>query len=168
MITDTVFVDQDTPRIVSDAAVLLRDHVERREFHWETGLVSAKDRLIRNRHIGKAVIITGASAQAVHAFGKELELRLFRLNLNSYFLGFSSLSRGLASDVRDNRSEHDAQIQRLGELSRILTLVVALGELLTQTVPVTIAVGEAAPIDRNVEAVLGLLADQRVIPEYCI
>ena len=198
MITDTVFVDQDTPRIVSDAAVLLRDHVERREFHWETGLVSAKDRLIRNRHIGKAVIITGASAQAVHAFGKELELRLFRLNLNSYFLGFSSLSRGLASDVRDNRSEHDAQIQRLGELARILTdaglmfitalpsadaytierlsvlnqpkelLVVALGELLTQTVPVTIAVGEAAPIDRNVEAVLGLLADQRVIPEYCI
>ena len=198
MITDTVFIDHDTPRAVSDAAGLLRDHVERREFYWETGLVSAKDRLLRNRHIGKTVIIIGESAQAVQAFGKELERRLFRLNLNSYFLGFSSLSRGLASDVRDNRSEHDAQIQRLGELSRILTdaglifitalpsadaytverlkalnqpnelLVVSLGELSGRAVPVTITVGEHVSIEKNVDAVLGLLAEQHVIPDYCI
>jgi len=110
MVAETVFVDADTPRVVSDAATLLRDHVERREFHWETGLISSKDRLVRNRHVGKTVIVIGASAQAAQTFGKELELRLFRLNLNSYYLGFSSLSRGLASDVQDNRSEHDAQI----------------------------------------------------------
>ncbi len=198
MITDSVFVDAATPRVVSDAATLLRDHVERREFHWETGLVSPKDRLIRNRHVGKTVIVTGASASAVQAFGKELELRLFKLNLNSYFLGFSSLSRGLASDVQDNRSEHDAQIQRLGELARILTdaglifitalpavdaytvkrlnvlnqpnelLVVALGEPAAQAVPVTITIGESEPFENNVDAVLNLLADHRVIPDYCI
>jgi bifunctional enzyme CysN/CysC len=198
MITDSVFVDAGAPRVVSDAATLLRDHVERREFHWETGLVSAKDRLIRNRHVGKAVIVTGSSAQAVHAFGKELELRLFKLNLSSYFLGFSSLSRGLASDVQDNRSEYDAQIQRLGELARILTdaglifitalpaadgytidrlkglsqpnelLVVALGESSGSPVPAAIAIDETAAVGQSVDAVLGLLADQRVIPDYCI
>ncbi|MEI7899241.1 MAG: sulfate adenylyltransferase subunit CysN [bacterium] len=198
MITDSVFVDQDTPRAVSDAATLLRDHVERREFHWETGLVSATDRLIRNHHAGKTVIVTGDSAHAVHVFGKELELRLFKLNLNSYYLGFSSLSRGLASDVQDNRSEHDAQIQRLGELARILTdaglifittllaadvytinrlkvlnqpnelLVVALGEWVAHGVSAAMTIDETAPTGQSVDDVLALLADQRVIPDYCI
>ncbi len=198
MITETVFVDADTPRVVSDAATLLRDHVERREFHWETGLVTPKDRLIRSRHVGKTVLVTGASVQAVQAFGKELELRLFKLNLNSYYLGYSSLSRGLASDVRDNRSEHDAQIQRLGELSRILTdaglifitalpeadaftvdrlkalnspnelLVVALGASQVQGLPAAITLDPSVAAGQNVNAVLELLADHRVIPDYCI
>ena len=198
MITDSVFVDPGAPRVVSDAATLLRDHVERREFHWETGLVSAKDRLIRNRHVGKAVIVTGESSSAVQAFGKELELRLFRLNLNSYYLGFSSLSRGLASDVQDNRSEHDAQIRRLGELARILTdagmifitalpaadaytinrltvlnqpnelLVVAIGELSNKEVTAAMTIDAAVEVGQSVVAVLGLLAGQGVIPDYCI
>ncbi len=198
MITDSVFVDAGTPRVISDAATLLRDHVERREFYWETGLVSPKDRLIRNRHVGKTVIVTGASVQAVQAFGKELELRLFKLNLSCYYLGFSSLSRGLASDVQDNRSERDARIQRLGELARILTdaglifitalpaadgytierlrmlnqpnelLVVAHGEGASEGVSPSIMIGDTVAIEQNVEAVLGLLADQRVIPDYCI
>jgi bifunctional enzyme CysN/CysC len=198
MVTDSVFVDAETPRAVSDPAALLRDHVDRREFHWETGLVSVRDRLVRNRHIGKTVIVTGAAAQSVQAFGKELELRLFKLNLNSYFLGYSSLSRGLASDVRDDRSERDAQIQRLGELARILTdaglifitalpsadlytverlkllnqpnelLVVCLGEGAPAAQGASITLSEGAPDDAKVDAVLSLLADYRVIPDYCI
>ena len=198
MVTEDVFVDADTPRVVGDAAALLRDHVDRREFHWETGLVSAKDRLLRNRHVGKTVLVTGASAQAVQRFGKELELRLFKLNLNSYYLGYASLARGLASDVRDVRSEHDAQVQRLGELARILTdagmifitaipeadaftverlkvlnapnelLVVSLERDARRPVPAEAALDEAVEIAQNVDAVLALLADHRVIPEYCI
>lgn len=198
MVTEDVFVDADTPRVVGDAAALLRDHVDRREFHWETGLVSAKDRLLRNRHVGKTVLVTGARAQAVQRFGKELELRLFKLNLNSYYLGYASLARGLASDVRDVRSEHDAQVQRLGELARILTdagmifitaipeaddfmverlkvlnapnelLVVSLERDARRPVPAEAALDEAAEIAHNVDAVLALLAGHRVIPEYCI
>ncbi len=198
MVTDNVFVDAGAPRVVGDADTLLRDHVERREFHWETGWVSAKDRLVRNRHVGKTVIVTGTSAQAVQTFGKELEQRLFKLNLNSYYLGFSSLSRGLASDVQDNRSERDAQIQRLGELARILTdaglifitalpaadaytierlrglnqpnelLVVALGESTKHVVPDAVTIDETLAVERRVDSVLGVLADQRVIPDYCI
>lgn len=198
MVTDDVFVDTDAPRVVGDAAALLRDHVDRREFHWETGLVSAKDRLLRNRHVGKTVLVTGARAQAVQRFGKELELRLFKLNLNSYYLGYASLARGLASDVRDIRSEHDAQVQRLGELARILTdagmifitaipeadaftverlkvlnapnelLVVSLERDARRPVPAEAALDEAAEIAQNVDVVLALLADHRVIPEYCI
>ena len=111
---------------------------------------------------------------------------------------YSSLSKGLASDVRDNRSEHDAQIQRLGELARILTdaglifitslpdadaytierlkllnqpnelLLVALGEGSLVSGQASIELVESASLDAKVETVLGLLADQRVIPEYCI
>ncbi|HRR33844.1 MAG TPA: sulfate adenylyltransferase subunit CysN [Kiritimatiellia bacterium] len=198
MVTEDVFVDADTPRVVGDAAALLRDHVDRREFHWETGLVTAKDRLLRNRHVGKTVLVTGTSTQAVQRFGKELELRLFKLNLNSYYLGYASLARGLASDVRDVRSEHDAQIQRLGELARILTdagiifitaipeadaftverlkvlnapnelLVVSLERGARRPLPAEAALDETAETAQNVEAVLTLLADHRVIPDYCI
>ncbi len=198
MITDDVFVDAQTPRAVSDAATLIRDHVERREFHWETGLVTARDRLVRNRHVGKTVLVTGGSTIAVQTFGKELEQRLFRLNLNSYYLGYSSLSRGLASDVADIRSEHDAQIRRLGELSRILTdaglifitalpeadrytverlkllsqpnelLTVELGGVGDAVRGAAITLDERTPLAEGVDAVLALLADNRVIPDYCI
>jgi bifunctional enzyme CysN/CysC len=198
MIAEPVFVDADSPRAVSDASALLRDHVDRREFHWETGLVSAKDRLVRNRHVGKTVVVTGESAVAVQEFGKALEQRLFSLNLNSYYLGSSNLSRGLASDVQDRRSEHDAQIQRLGELARILTdaglifittlpqadrytverlkvlsqpnelLVVALGGGVEGEPSASITLLDSTSVERKVETVLGLLADQRVIPDYCI
>lgn len=198
MITDSVFVSEESPRVVGDATSLLRDHVDRREFHWETGLVTARDRLVRNRHVGKTVIVTGATGQTVGEFGRELELRLFKLNLNSYYLGFSSLSRGLASDVQDNRSEHDAQIQRLGELSRILTdaglifitalpfadaytierlkvlnqpnelLVVVLADQEATVHSAGILLRETMPFEQKIDTVLGLLADLRVIPDYCI
>jgi bifunctional enzyme CysN/CysC len=160
--------------------------------------VSARDRLVRNRHVGKTVVVTGESAVAVQEFGKALEQRLFSLNLNSYYLGSSNLSRGLASDVQDRRSEHDAQIQRLGELARILTdaglifittlpqadrytverlkvlsqpnelLVVALGGGVEGEPSASITLLDSTSVERKVETVLGLLADQRVIPDYCI
>jgi len=198
MIAEPAFVDHDAPRTVGDAVTLLNEHVERREFHWETGLVTAKERLVRNRHVGKTVLVTGSTSAAVQAFGKELEARLFKLNLNSYYLGYASLTSGLAADVQDRRSEHDAQVGRLGELARILTdagliFITALPEADAYTVErlrvlnrpnelLTVVLGgeggvlpgaslvleEADPLDRKVTAVLGLLADQHVIPEYCI
>jgi bifunctional enzyme CysN/CysC len=198
MITESVFVDSASPRVVSDSATLIREHVERREFFWETGLVSVKDRLVRNRHVGKTVVITGSNVEAVNTFGKALELQLFKLNLSSYFLGFSSLLSGLASDVVDARSEHDAQIHRLGELARILTdagllfitampqvdrtamerlralnepnelLLISLGDTEGPGVPSAIKVDPLASQEANVKAVLNLLVDQHVIPDYCI
>jgi len=198
MITESVFVDSASPRVVSDSATLIREHVERREFFWETGLVSVKDRLVRNRHVGKTVVVTGSNVEAVNAFGKTLELQLFKLSLNSYFLGFSSLLSGLASDVADVRSEHDAQIHRMGELARILTdagllfitalpqadrytlerlrvlnepnelLVVALGDAEGLAIPSAIKVDPLASQEANVKAVLNLLVDHHVIPDYCI
>jgi bifunctional enzyme CysN/CysC len=118
--------------------------------------------------------------------------------LSSYFLGFSSLLSGLASDVVDARSEHDAQIHRLGELARILTdagllfitampqvdrtamerlralnepnelLLISLGDTEGPGVPSAIKVDPLASQEANVKAVLNLLVDQHVIPDYCI
>jgi len=80
----------------------LQDHVERREFSWETGLIDSRERMLRNRHKGKTVLITGSRDSSVQELAKKLEQQLFRLNMNSYFLGLSNLAGGLDSDINND------------------------------------------------------------------
>ena len=68
----------------------LQDHVDRREFSWETGFIDSRERMLRNRHKGKAVLITGSRDSSIQELAKKLEQQLFRLNMNSYFLGLSN------------------------------------------------------------------------------
>jgi sulfate adenylyltransferase large subunit len=100
---------------------LLKLHIDKREFLWDTGFVSERDRIVRNRHKGKAVIVTGGKGNESLEFAKSLESELFRRSMNSYYLGVTNIAEGLDADLGNGFAERDEHLRRLGELARIMT-----------------------------------------------
>ena len=177
---------------------LLLDHVEKRENQWDTGLVTPLDRVVRNRHRGKTIIVTGKKDSGHIDIAKELERELFRLNMNSYYLGASNLLGGLDADLGNSFQEHGEHVRRLGELARILTdagmifisaienvddynleqlrllnypnelLVVSIGNLNLKKHLPDVALPDNPDHKDGLNAVLKELSSKKVIPEYCI
>jgi len=151
------------------------------DFRWETSRLTPHERLERNRHAGQTVLIVAAEPAAALDFGRALEQRLFRLKLHTAFLALPETGG----------PDHDEQIERLGELARHMTdagvvfvtalaasehhaverlavlgqpnhlLVVALGDAPDTPVPPTLVLDPTAAPDRNLAAVLALLAERK-------
>ncbi len=198
MIIEGVSFDSKQDDGVKDTETRLKDHVERREFYWETGLVESKERILRNRHRGKTIVVTGSSNNAVQELATKLEQRLFRLNMNSYYLGISSINNGLDADIQNNLIERDERVRRLGELSRILTdaglifitaltdagdyelnrlkvlnspnelLIINVDESNFKTVAADVNLASADNLESNLQSIIKLLSAKNIIPEYCI
>jgi len=103
------------------AARDLEQRVERREFLWERGLVTPTHRATRNKHAGKAVILTGRKGVGKRDLARQLELHLFQAGFSAYYLGVSNLIEGLDADLGSNFWDRDEHIRRIGELARIMT-----------------------------------------------
>ena len=176
----------------------LQNHVDRREFSWETGFIDSRERMLRNRHKGKAVLITGSRDSSIQELAKKLEQQLFRLNMNSYFLGLSNLVSGLDSDIDNDFWSRDEHIRRIGELARIMTdaglifistisdaddydtrklkllnypndlLVVSLGGRQLKDNEADIILDRNPDIEKSLEQIMQLLSSKSIIPEYCI
>jgi hypothetical protein len=198
MIIEGVSFDSQQDDGVKDTETRLKDHVERREFYWETGLVENKERILRNRHMGKTIVVTGSNNNAVQELATKLEQRLFRLNMNSYFLGISSIKNGLDADIQNNLIERDERVRRLGELSRILTdaglifitaltdagdyelnrlkvlnspnelLIINVDESNFKTVAADANLASENSLESNLQSIIKLLSAKNIIPEYCI
>ena len=193
MITETQTFDRNS---LSDDS--LEDHVDRREFSWETGLVDSRERMLRNRHKGKTVVITGSRDSAFQELAKKLEQQLFKLNMNSYYLGLSNLANGLDADINNDFWDRDEHIRRIGELARIMTdaglifiatvgdaddydtqrlkllnspndlLVVSLGDEQLEKHEADIKLESNPNIEKSLEQIMLLLSSKSIIPEYCI
>lgn len=198
MITEGMTFGAQEGEGVSTTDRRLRDHIDRREFMWETGWVGREERAQRNRHQGRTVVITGDNAFATQEFAKQLEQRLFSMNMNSYYLSLSSLTSGLDADITEGPLDRDEQIRRLGELARILTdaglifitalpdvddydlhrlkllnspygwLVAHLGSSRGAGAAADILLEVAAAPETNLQLVLKLLTEKNIIPEYSI
>jgi len=193
MITETQTFDRNS---LSDDN--LKEHVDRREFSWETGLVDSRERMLRNRHKGKTVVITGSRDSAFQELAKKLEQQLFKLNMNSYYLGLSNLANGLDADINNDFWDRDEHIRRIGELARIMTdaglifiatvgdaddydtqrlkllnspndlLVVSLGDEQLEKHEADIKLESNPDIEKSLEQIMFLLSSKSIIPEYCI
>lgn len=176
----------------------LEQHIDKREFAWDGGLVSTKERVVRNRHKSKTIIVTGRRGVGKHTFAKELERELFNLNMQSYYLGMSSVAKGLDADIGDTFFDWDEHIRRLGELTRILTdagliviaavneadsfdlkklralnhpnelIIINIGEKVPGEITPDISLPEKYEIKSALNEVLGHLSEQNIIPDYCI
>lgn len=198
MIIDGTSFDAKQTSVVQDQESRLKDHVARREFFWETGLVDQRERTLRNRHKGKTVVVTGRNASATQELAKQLERYLFRMNMNSYYLGLSSIGSGLDADIEQGAIERDEQIRRTGELARILTgaglifiialskaddydldrlkllnspnelLVVNLGYCAYKEVAADVCLNDDDNTEEHFAQILHWLSAKNIIPEYCI
>ena len=198
MISESQSLERNEDDKKLNAEDSLERHVKRREFAWETGLIDGHDRLLRNRHSGKTVVIAGGRNSAAQDIAKRLELHLFKLNMNAYYLGISNLTSGLDADISNDFQERDEHIRRIGELARIMTdaglifitsissaddydvnklktlnypndmLVVSLGENELKDYKADIILESKPDIRKALERIMSLLSSQNVIPEYCI
>lgn len=177
---------------------LLLKHVEERENHWDAGYISALDRVVRNRHRGKTIIITGVAGSGYVETAKELERELFRLNMNAYYLGASNLLGGLDADLGNSFLDHGEHLRRLGEVSRILTdagmifitaleklddydleqlrllnypnevLVVNQGDVKLKKHLPDALLPEHGELKEGLNSILKMLSNKKVIPDYYI
>ena len=198
MIIDGTSFDASQTGLIKDFEERLKDHVARREFFWETGLVDHRERTLRNRHKGKTIVVTGQNSSAVQELAKQLERHLFRLNMNSYYLGLSSIDSGLDADITQDIPDRDEQIRRIGELARILTgaglifitaladaddydlhrlkllnspnelLVVNLGDNVFKEITADVSLNDDNNNEEHFSEILKWLSAKSIIPEYCI
>ncbi|QNU65261.1 GTP-binding protein [Ruminiclostridium herbifermentans] len=109
---------------VSDSNNTLIEQIKDREYLWEKGLITSRDREEIYGHKSKFVVITTGSEEneeIIRDIGKYLENRLFKMNYKSYYLGVSSLLHGLASNNVSDFEARENQIRQIGELARIFT-----------------------------------------------
>ena len=75
----------------------------------------------RNRHRGKFIVFLGERNAETRELARHLEARLHADGMNSYYLALTNVL-GVLSD-RSSRQvmEREEQLQRLGELARVMT-----------------------------------------------
>lgn len=106
---------------LSGGETLLERHVREREHHWDAGLVTTAEREARNHHRSKFIVFAGAAGIGKRAVAMELEQQLFKKGMQAYYLGVSTLERGLDADLRTGANSADERLRRVGELARIMT-----------------------------------------------
>lgn len=95
----------------------LDSHVSLREKRWEHGLVTRGNRVARNNHGSRFVLVTGTNSRKIAA---ELEKQLFSAGFNSYYLSDTTLRIGIDAE-RSLDDFNENKIYRIGEIGRILT-----------------------------------------------
>jgi len=171
--------------------------VRARESAWDRGDVSRSERGARNGHEGKTIVILGDAAAPSRPVARALERVLFDLGGQAYLLMLSAEFEGL--DPRTGGLvEREQHLQRLGELSRVMTeagmlfitaldgiasedlarlrtlnapselLVVATSEKAARGATADIVLPEETATSTVVEAVVRALHDSGVTPEYWI
>ncbi|HMA64233.1 MAG TPA: adenylyl-sulfate kinase, partial [Chitinispirillaceae bacterium] len=95
----------------------LDTHVSLREKQWEHGLVTRGNRVARNNHDSRFVLVTGFNSRNIAV---ELEKQLFRAGFNSYYLSDTTLRAGIDAELSSD-DFNENKTYRIGEIGRILT-----------------------------------------------
>lgn len=107
--------------VLDESASVFRENVRQREFTWEKGVVTPADRMARNNHTGKFIVVNGPLGSGKREIAMELERRLFARSCSTYYLGIANLFGDLDQDEHARTIQHDQQIERLGTLARVMT-----------------------------------------------
>ena len=106
---------------VYDEKTALAEHIKRREFSWVRSLITPEKRALKYQHKSALLVITGQADTGKQRIARALEEKLFELGKFVYFLGISNELLTTGSDSEDKTIAKLQHIQRLGELSHILT-----------------------------------------------
>lgn len=95
----------------------LDSHVKIREKRWEHGLVTRSDRIAKNNHGSRFVLVTGNASRNIAI---ELEKKLFNAGFNSYYLSATTLQAGIDAELSSDDFDEN-KVYKIGEIGRILT-----------------------------------------------
>ncbi len=95
----------------------LDSHVSSREKRWEHGLVTRGNRVARNNHGSRFVLVTGTNSRKIAV---ELEKQLFSAGFNSYYLSDATIRAGIDAELTSDDFNENKTF-RIGEIGRILT-----------------------------------------------
>lgn len=183
---------------MEDKGALWQDHVRLREIVWEEGAITKTVREKAFGHKARFILITAGNRETASKAACALEKRLFEEKRMAYYLGTTTISVGLDSDLYDPFEEREERIRRLGELSRLFTdsgqifisvitdpdsfdleilrllnapnelVVVQIGNVLERDSGVDVTVPLAAAPDETVDAIMNCLREKDILPDYCI
>lgn len=177
---------------------LLAERVRQREAAWDRGLVSPAERQAAHHHAGKFIVVAGLEADRSRELARRLEQRLFGDGLRTYYLGLANVPGEFAGQHTGGAMGREQQLQRLGELARVMTdagllfitaigdaddfdleklrllnepyvlFVVAVGETALAEFPVQVRLAPEAQPDQAIGQILAALTDQGIVPDYQI
>ena len=87
--------------------------------YWSTGEVTARQRELRNGHMGCVVWLTGLSGAGKSTIATELERLLFSLGRHVYVLDGDNIRHGLGSDLGFSPEDRAENIRRVGEVAKL-------------------------------------------------
>ncbi|MCD6392975.1 MAG: adenylyl-sulfate kinase [Planctomycetes bacterium] len=107
---------------LEDKHLWLRDYVMRRNYKWETGIISREDRAERYNQKSALILITGEKDVGKKSVAKAVEAKLFAEGKIVYFLGIGNILYGVDADIKapginSNKPEH---LRRLSEVANIM------------------------------------------------
>ncbi|HTD87466.1 MAG TPA: adenylyl-sulfate kinase [Candidatus Binatia bacterium] len=86
---------------------------------WSHGKVTARQRAMRNSHMGCVVWLTGLSGAGKSTIATELERELFNLGKHAYVLDGDNVRHGLCSDLGFSPEDRKENIRRVGEVAKL-------------------------------------------------
>jgi bifunctional enzyme CysN/CysC len=101
------------PRRTHDA------HNKSEHIYWSHGEVTARQRELRNGHLGCVLWLTGLSGAGKSSIATELERELFNLGRHVYVLDGDNIRHGLGSDLGFSPKDRTENIRRVGEVAKL-------------------------------------------------
>ncbi len=87
--------------------------------YWSRGKVTARQRELRNGHLGCVIWLTGLSSAGKSTIATELERELFNLGRHVYVLDGDNIRHGLGSDLGFSPEDRTENIRRIGEVAKL-------------------------------------------------
>jgi bifunctional enzyme CysN/CysC len=101
------------PRRTHDA------HTKSDNIYWSHGKITARQRELRNGHIGCVIWLTGLSGAGKSTIATELERELFAMGRHVYILDGDNIRHGLGSDLGFSPKDRAENIRRVGEVAKL-------------------------------------------------
>jgi bifunctional enzyme CysN/CysC len=113
---------------VSGGGIIAQENYPRRthdlhnksdNIYWNRGRVTARQRELRNSHLGCVLWLTGLSSAGKSTIAAELERELFNLGRQVYVLDGDRMRHGLCSDLAFSPEDRAENIRRVGEVAKL-------------------------------------------------
>ncbi len=109
-------------KALTDEQSWVRDKVIRRNYKWESSIISREERAEKYNQKSTLVLITGQEDVGKKPTAKALEKKLFDDGKIVYFLGIGNLLYGVDADIKngENGNHNEEHLRRLAEVANLM------------------------------------------------